>query len=238
MPIAFRSSTTAVGDNTTPVTINVPAGTANGDMLILGVEVSESVGVVTTCSGFTSKATLDGVSPGHDNDTTITLFWRRASSEPASYSVVPDGTYGNYCAISMLCYTGVIATGDPFRTSATLSLAANTSPQTSTALTGVQASDMAIHLCGICLDSWSGTDLNLAGPGGSWVERGEIMNNTSISSPGVLFLEQLGTGAAPAFTCTGSGLAWIFAAGALMAEPASAGGSKIYSTAVRRASTW
>ncbi|MFJ4828409.1 hypothetical protein ACIP79_00485 [Streptomyces sp. NPDC088747] len=257
MPIAFQSATTATGNNggnnAATVTINVPAGTVNGDMLILGVVVSEAAGVAPTCAGWTQKATHNGVQDGagpppYDADLTTTLFYRRASSEPASYNVLTDGTYGNYAALAMLRYTGVISAGDPFRTSATVSRT-NANPfsasQTSATLSGVQATDMALHLSGTAMGGWNTNAYDLAGPGGGWTERGEVyMTTNSTGKPAVLFLEQLGTGTAPVITGTGtavtaSNVYWVFAAGALMAEPvAAAKNARVTTTAVRRASTW
>lgn len=254
MSIAFQSATTATGNNSgnnaATVTINVPAGTANGDMLVLGVVVSEAVGVAPTCAGWTQKALHNGVQDGagYDTDLVTALFYRRASSEPASYSVLTDGTYGNYAALAMLRYSGVISTGDPFRTSATVSRT-NAVPfaasQTSATLTGVQAADMAVHLSGTAMGGWNTNAYDLAGPGGGWTERGEVyMTTASTGKPAVLFLEQLGTGTAPVVTGTGtavtaSNVYWVFAAGALIPEPAAvSGGPRVYATAVRRASTW
>ncbi len=243
MPIGFQSATTvtlnAGGNNAATVSVNVPAGTANGDMLIFGIEVSESAGVVPAIPGFTQKATVNDL-PSGDQDNTVSLFWRRASSEPASYTVTPDGTYGNYAAMAMLRYTGVIATGDPFRTSATLAGNGTGISKTSTALTGVQSTDLAIHCVGTSLATWNGTAYDVAGPGGSWTERGEIgMTAGATPNPRILFAEQLGTGTAPVFTSTFAGVAWCFCAGALIAEPPQTGpNNRIFSTAVRRASMW
>lgn len=242
MAVAFGTSTTATGNDVTTFDISVPASTADGDMLILAVVVSESSGVTSTVPGFTQKMTVNG---GADEDITCSVFWRRASSEPGTYTITPDGTYGNYAAASMLRYTGVIRTGDPFRTSATVYNATQGTPQTSTTLSGVQATDMAFHMAGVVMGSWNTNAFDLAGPGGSWVERGEVymtVNNTG--KPGILYVEQLGTGTAPTYTATGTAAAsntiWGFCAGALMEEPPVPPlGSKIYTSAsVRRASTW
>jgi hypothetical protein len=247
MPIAFQNGTTATVNGAGTVVINVPASVANGDMLVLGVAVGEAVGVVPTVPGFTQKALHNGAQDGdppYSTDLTSALFYRRASSEPASYTVTLDATYGLTGAVSMLRYTGVIATGDPFRTSATVSRT-NTSATTytSVALTGVQASDLALHMCGCAMPSWNTNAYDLAGPGGGWVERGEVyMTTASTAKPGILFVEQLGTGTAPVITTSGTATPGnarpVFVAGALMEEPAGGGGSKIYQTAVRRASTW
>lgn len=250
MPVAFGSATTttlnAGGNNAATVSVNVPSSTADGDMLLLLVSTSESAGVVPTVSGsWTQKTTIDQVTSGDNQDNRLTLFWRRASSEPASYTVTPDGTYGNYSALAMLRYTGVIRTGDPFRTTGTATggATAGAGPKTSATLSGVQATDMALHFTGAAYSNWSNTNTyDLAGPGGSWTERGEIiMNVNTTGRPGHLALEQLGTGTAPTFTATGTGssnVVWCMIGAALMAEPAAVARPNIINTAVRRASTW
>ncbi|WP_409055856.1 hypothetical protein [Streptomyces sp. SYP-A7185] len=81
-------------------------------MLILRVCVPKWVGVDPTVPGFTQKATADG---GGTEDNTVVLFYRRASIEPASYTVTLDATFGNDAAISMLRQNGVISSGDPSR---------------------------------------------------------------------------------------------------------------------------
>lgn len=245
MAIAFGTSTTATGNNVTTSTINLPASTANGDMLLLFIEVSESTGVTPTVTGsWTQKVRQDLVATGSNMDNTAILYYRRASSEPSSYTITWDGTYGNYGAAHILRYTGVISTGDPFRTTGTAFSGTDVTtagPISSATLSGVQATDMAIHWSGECLSTWNGNDHNPAGPGGSWVERGEIVNTASTSTPGVIAVEQLGTGSAPSFSATGTGsaLCWNMIAGALIAEPpAVALGSNIHTTAVQRAAIW
>jgi hypothetical protein len=244
VPIAFGTSTTAVGNNVTTSSISVPASTANDDMLLLVINVSESVGVTPTVSGsWTQKIRLDQVASGSDEDHTQILYWRRASSEPGSYTITWDGTYGNYGAAAMLRYTGVIRTGDPFRTTNTAFFDLGAGPKTSATLTGVQSTDMAVHMLGAAKSTWNTDSYDLAGPGGSWVERGEVyMTTASTGKPGHLAVEQLGTGTAPAFTSSGTGatnISWILFGTALIPEPAAAGGGpKIITTAVSRASTW
>lgn len=212
-------------------------------MLLLFIEVSESVGVTPTVTGtWTQKLRQDMVATGDDQDNTAILYWRRASGEPGSYTITWDGTYGNYGAAHILRYTGVTKNGDPFRTTNVATSGASTTagPVASAALTGVQATDMAIHWSGACLSAWNGNDHNPAGPGGSWVERGEIVATAATSTPSAMAVEQLGTGSAPSFSATGTGtaLVWNFLAGALIADQGVISRPNIVSTAVRRASTW
>lgn len=246
MAIVFGTSTTATGNNVTTSTINRPTSTADGDMLLLAICVSESAGVTPTVTGsWTQKLRQDLVATGSNMDNTAILYWRRASSEPASWTITWDGTYGNYGAAHVLRYTGVISSGDPFRTTGVAASGfevTTAGPIASATLSGVQATDMAIHWAGAAKATWNTNTYDFAGPGGSWVERGEIrMTTASTGMPGVLAVEQLGTGTAPSFTATGTAsanLCWNMLAGALIAEPpAVALGSKIYTTAVQRAAT-
>ena len=243
MAIAFGTSTTTTGNNVTTSVITKPSSTADNDMLLLAIEVSESAGVTPTVTGsWTQKLRQDMVATGDNQDNTMILYWRRASSEPADYTITWDGTYGNYGVAHILRYTGVIRTGDPFRTTGVATSGASTTagPVSSATLSGVQATDLAVHWSGACLSSWNGNDHNPAGPGGSWVERGEIVGTALTSTPSVMAVEQLGVGTAPSFSATGTGtaLVWNLLAGALMAEPAASARPNIISTAVRRASTW
>lgn len=70
------SSTTT--PSASPVTINVPSGTANGDLMVMFIQVSVSA-TFTTPSGWT-------VAPGTPTSGEG-IFYRTASSEPASYAV-------------------------------------------------------------------------------------------------------------------------------------------------------
>lgn len=243
MPVAFGTSTSQVGNNVVTSVIDKPASTADGDVLLLVICVSQSTGVIPTVTGsWTQKLQLDNVTSGVNEDNSLILYWRRASSEPASYTITWDGTYGNYGTASLLRYTGVITSGDPFRTTGTAFFDLGAGPKTSATLTGVQATDMAVHFVGTAKGTWNTNTYDLAGPGAPWVERAEsLMVTASTGMPGILALEQQGTGTAPAFNATGTAsanLSWILFGTALVAEPSGSGAPKIYTTAVRRASTW
>lgn len=237
MAIAFQTSTTTgIGSASTGV-INVPSGTVNGDMLLLAFALEES-GASPIVTGWTQAATVDG---GGTQDNLTRVWYRRASSEPASYTVTFGGSYGDSAALAMLRYTGVVSSGSPLRTTATVSRVASLgTPQTSAALTGVLAGDMAVHAAGVVKATWNSAAYTLAGPGGSWSQRASIVASAD-SVPGVLMIDQLGTGTAPACTAAGTGAtntAWCFCALALIPEPEATGANHILSTALRRASTW
>jgi len=72
------SSTTT--PSASPVTINVPSGTANGDLMVMFIQASDNVSTTfTTPSGWTVATPAAGQGAG--------VFYRTASSEPASYAV-------------------------------------------------------------------------------------------------------------------------------------------------------
>lgn len=219
MAIAFQNSTTAsvaAGDS---FSISVPTGTTNGDFLLFAAVVKES-GATPSITGWTQIAQVNDLAADSDNLTT--LWYRRASSEPASYTFNLGNTYGDSAAGVMLRYTGVLASGTPYRTSNTKGATTVGTPQTSVALTGVQATDMAVHFVGTDLLSWSGNNYTLAGPGGSWTQRANIIETAADATPGMIAIDQVGTGTAPSFTAAGAGstnVTWCFIALALIPEP-------------------
>jgi len=219
MSIAFQNSTTGFSTSSNTFVINVPSGVANDDFLVMGYHCIQTTSS-PTITGWTQAATIsDGV---QDNLTRI--YWRRASSEPASYTVTLGATYGTQAAATILRYTGVIASGSPVRTTATAAPAALGSPKTGPNLTGVLAGDMTIQVAGVCLSSWNGNDFTLAGPGGSWVERGKYVNTAGTATPAIMALDQQGALTGPSMTATGTGAAgtaWRIAAMALIPEPES-----------------
>lgn len=239
MAIAFQNATSQVVGTGTSGIINVPAGVADGDMLLLAVVVKES-GANPAPAGWTQAATVNGAAV---QDNLTRLFYRRASSEPASYTVAMNVTYGNSSTLAMVRYTGVISSGSPLRTTGTANrTSALGTPQTSTTLTGVLATDMSVHAAGAVLASWNGADYTMAGPGGGWSDRVSSIATAADATPGVLMLDQLGSGAAPACTAAGAGAAntaWCFCALALIAEPEPSGKNvRSVNVAVSRAASW
>ena len=79
------SSAASVGNN---VTITVPAGTSNGNLMLL-FACTQGSNSVTTPSGWTLELAVTG---GGAGNSTIYMFSRTASSEPANYVVVNSGS--------------------------------------------------------------------------------------------------------------------------------------------------
>lgn len=83
----YRSSSNDSKDAGTSLTINVPAGTVDGDQLYLFVAATGSSGVreITGPAGWTLLEENNAI--GGDTAKVFSIFERRASSEPASYNV-------------------------------------------------------------------------------------------------------------------------------------------------------
>jgi len=237
MTIAFQSATTLLIDASTTGNINVPGSTVDGDMLIMALVVEKGA-ENPTVSGWTIAASAT-TNPTFDNLTRV--WYRRASSEPANYTITIGSASANSASVAMCRYTGVISSGSPLRTTNTTSYATLGTPKNSESLTGVLATDMGIHVAGVVHDNWNSADYTLSGPGGSWNQRVSNVGIAADSVPGLLMIDQLGSGAVTACSTAGTGAAdtaWAFVGLALIPQPDPPSGSKIYTTAVRRASTW
>lgn len=238
MAIAFQSATVlSIGASTTG-TINVPSGTVDGDMLVMALVVEKGA-ENPTVSGWTVVASAT-TNPTFDNLTRV--WYRRASSEPANYTITIGSASANSASVGMCRYTGVVSSGSPLRTSNTTSYATAGTPKNSEALTGVLATDMGIHVAGTVHDTWNSAAYTMAGPGGSWNQRVSNVATAADSCPGILMIDQIGSGAVAACSTAGAGAAdtaWAFVGLALIPEPDPTGpNTKIFSTAVRRATTW
>lgn len=82
MALAFRA---AQGSNNagggTSITMTVPGGVVNGDALLMSVATNSTASSITTPGGWTLITSNNANAPNH------AIFWRAASSEPASYAV-------------------------------------------------------------------------------------------------------------------------------------------------------
>lgn len=84
-PIGVRGVLTGTSTSST-LTVNKPAGTINGDVLVLmGSSLNGSNGTMGLPAGFTSLANLNSTDTGF-------VAIKLASSEPASYTLTPTAT--------------------------------------------------------------------------------------------------------------------------------------------------
>jgi hypothetical protein len=102
----YRSSTTNGLDNTGTLTLNKPAGTASGDLLIAVVGTDNTNSGITPPSGWTAAFTNDG--PGPDGGEYSLYYKLAGGSEPASYDWVFAGS-GGYVSGVMVCYQPINA---------------------------------------------------------------------------------------------------------------------------------
>ena len=108
MPITFVSATSNTIVDVSPV-VNVPAGVADGDILIAYfVTNSDHNTSGTPPSGWTKIGEVD-----QTTDTSLSAFWRRASSEPASHTFTSIFDAPESGLSVCLAYRGCFATGDP-----------------------------------------------------------------------------------------------------------------------------
>jgi len=104
--IALRGTPTTAALNTAgtgPVTLNVPSGVADGDGLVVEIVLNAQV-TITAPAGWTQLGT------NGDDSTTLrsAIYWRVASSEPASY----NWSFGASTKALLVCkaYSGTDAT--------------------------------------------------------------------------------------------------------------------------------
>lgn len=88
MAIAIASSEMLAWDLSSPIVATVPTGTADGDLLIMILSNSNSAMQVDTPANWTL---VGRTSMGSNCNRTVNVFYRIASSEPASYSVTITG---------------------------------------------------------------------------------------------------------------------------------------------------
>lgn len=223
MAIAFQTaSTQALEGSTGNGSVTKPSGTVDGDFLIFGLiyEQGASPSNPAISGSWTQIATIDG-NPTFDG---VTRCWyRRASSEPASYTITTNGSYGSGTAAFILRYTGVLSTGSPIRTSATAAPTNSGSPQSGPNLAGLSATDLVLQIAGVNHNTWGGANITISGPGGSWTQRANIVDDASTASnPGIAVIEQFNQGTGPSWSASSTATDFGFGriGFALIEEPA------------------
>ncbi|SDH08760.1 hypothetical protein SAMN05421505_11177 [Sinosporangium album] len=216
MAITFHNSTTAFSNTGPSITVPVPADTVDGDFLVLSYVNNQSASTPTLAGWNLAVTVGDGTI-----DVLSRLYWRRASGESASHTITKGSTYGVESVAAISRYKGVAVSGSPIRTTGN-AIMRRGGPYTGPALSGFMPTDLAIHSCGTALSSWAGRDYTLAGPGGAWAERVNLVSTDATATPAVIVLDQLGAGTGPTITSSGVGAydaAGRIAAIALIAEP-------------------
>jgi hypothetical protein len=221
--MAYRSATTATGGSgTDQVTINVPTGTVNGDVLVF---VTDSWGETVTW-GFTPAATgtFDVVGnsgrEGHANWAT-----KLASSEPADYTISLGGGNGFTCKAVCVAMSGR-SSAVPFASQETDDAGNSATPVTAP-LGGVTAAtgDDIVIATGVFSANVTGTSTFTAPASYTTRENASIVN--PFMGGGVAIATRDNVSAGGTGTLTGS---WVLGtgngdtAGAVLAFTASGGG--------------
>jgi hypothetical protein len=228
MPVTFKGQTAApvptspVANNTVPV----PAGVQNDDFLLLFGANTGSWPYFTPDGWNLLDQAHDDAGP--NGDQTGAVFWRIASSEPASYTLVgntaPSGGSASATVASMLAYSGV-DTSSPIRSHTIKET--GSSPVTSVtpnSLSSVDATDLVVIAYGYGCDTRT-TGRTLSYPTtGSWNQRG-IVGPTQIGgtgggrfAAGLLFIDKVNGTDLPSVLSNFTG-GWSVMSIALKASP-------------------
>jgi hypothetical protein len=167
MAVAFGTSSTASHSNTYvgSLSINKPASTANGDLLILAVETSptsQSGPTVTAPSGWTA---VSGSPYVGSTGSALWVWYKIASSEGSSYSLSFSPTIDDITAL-IARYTGVDNTSPITNTGSTT--ASNVTSKAVAAPTGIATGGVSVMIGGARPDSGTAS-LTITMPGTSRV---------------------------------------------------------------------
>ncbi|MDP9340566.1 MAG: PKD domain-containing protein [Actinomycetota bacterium] len=170
---ALRSVSTANtgSPHRSGLTVQVPPGTTNGDLLVLFLDDTESVAP----GGLAGWTLLDDARAG--SSLGGLSYYRVASSEPASYSMTFP--IASHATATMLAYTGV-ATTNPIGAHGAVGQGSYSTTLTAPLLTGVGPTDLvlvAFHSRGVPDGSYAMTP-----PGNGWTEWAQ-QSSTSGNNP-------------------------------------------------------
>lgn len=184
------------------MSISRPANTANGDFLVMSYSNNQAQSNPTVSGWNPAISVLDT----GQVDILTRVFWKRANNEPASYTITKGSTYGQESVAIISRYTGVIAEGNPIRTTGSSVPAGRGGPSTAPTIQGVEPTDLVIHSFGCATGSWNSQDFELEVSDTSWNERGSLFG-VGTASVGMLVIDKIGDPVGPAATHTGTGAA-------------------------------
>lgn len=128
--------------------LNVPAGTADNDILIAVIEVGES-GTPSTANG-----SFTGVVNATSGGMTLYVGWKRAASESGSYTFTRTG--GNWQNGFMVAVQNCILSGSPFDVVGTTNHEASTSTPTGLSITTTVANTLVV-MATVSYDGYTGS---------------------------------------------------------------------------------
>ena len=225
--MAFRSVTViSTPDGGSGHTITKPAGTVDGDILIFAAVTDGTGGTLGVPSGFSStfgSADLSNITSTADGQT-LTIGWKIAASEGASYSYLAAGARSTI--VFMAAYSGRDGTSTINAALATSNNSSNASPWS------INLSQITTNVDGCDLLAIATSDVGTSAaalaytPPGGWTERVDAgepttqyrnftladFNQTSQGATGIITIVG---------TCAGVNAGW---SGALIALAPSGGG--------------
>jgi hypothetical protein len=137
-PVYAGNSGNPVFNGAATVTVNVPAGTVNGNLMIAQIWQTPQTAAAPTCAGWTQALATSNTSDS------LYLFYRYASSEPASYTFTGGGTATGMSGWIHLI-TGAVTSGNPFNALGTGDAATGATAITDTAVTTTVAN--TLNMC-------------------------------------------------------------------------------------------
>lgn len=146
MAIAYRAVASANNTGTATLTIDMPAGTVDNDIMLALIVATDSDGIpsISAPAGWTEIA-----SNTIGTSTRLSAFWKRASSEGASYEFTMSGTasgkYQNGCILS---YSGCAVTGSPINAFSTVGYLTSNTTLRAGGVTTTYAGVMLVFLGG------------------------------------------------------------------------------------------
>lgn len=137
---AFRSANTAGEGSVTSISVNVPTGTADGDLLLAHFYLEDTSLAVAAPAGWQLASVNNQV--GSSPDYRSALYWKRASGESGSYTWSWSGfTWAGLCVAA---FSGVATTGRAWETLTATVNANQNDPPTAAGLTTTGANRLLV----------------------------------------------------------------------------------------------
>lgn len=223
------------------ITINVPAGTANGDFLLMVVTDSNPVPWGSPSGAVPSGWTLIGNAADAGNDDNYSsAYWRTAASEPANYTVSLSSATSPMCGV-IARYTGTTGLRASIFTPTTAQSSAVSTSQAPGTISGTMAAtDLAIICYTYASDSSSVSPTLTSPTTGSWTNRVTFGPTTASSSfkSGLILVDKLAGTDTPTASASSAG-GWAIFSLALINAPTKSHALQVKSfAAVQRASAY
>lgn len=195
--ISFVNSSTAVtsthGSGSTPITINVPSGIADGDVMLLALANSAGYATNTTPTGWISIGQCIGAynygTSSDLSDLVSQLWYRIASSEPTSYTVTANASA--LLSAVIVAYSGVRNPYPIDLTGVTASTsAASTTGVAPYSLPQVRSDNLIVNVYTAGGDTTA--TFTMTGPTSPWTQRAQALTaNGSTFNAGITVAELL-----------------------------------------------